>query len=308
MIFNNHITVLLQETVDFLNVKSDGTYVDCTLGRCGHSKLILSKLSSKGKLICFDQDQEAIDYAIDYFKENENVIIIKSNFKNLKQELNKNGINKVDGFVFDLGLSSPQLDNPERGFSYNNDAQLDMRMDRDQKLNAHYIVNNYSFERLCSIFRKYGEIKQPQIIANAIVKERQIKLIDTTAQLVEIIKKYSPIKLLYDKKHPARLYFQAIRIEVNDEINILEKSFEDAISLLNPNGVICIISFHSLEDNIVKKTFSKYTKNKLPREIPLNNFLQQFSLVTKKIIPSQEELERNNRARSSILRAMTKNY
>ncbi|EDU19238.1 16S rRNA (cytosine(1402)-N(4))-methyltransferase RsmH [Ureaplasma parvum] len=308
MEFNQHITVLLNETIELLNIKPDGIYVDCTFGRGGHSQLILKKLSKKGKLICLDQDQEAINFANNLFKNNTNVIVIKTNFKNLKSALGAHKIFYVDGFIFDLGLSSPQLDDPKRGFSYHKNAWLDMRMDQSQNLNAHYIVNNYSFAKLVSIFKRYGEIKYPKIIADAIVKERSIKEINTTLELVEIIKKYSPKKNLFEKKHPARLFFQAIRIEVNDELNILEKAFNDAISMLNPLGVVAIISFHSLEDKIVKKVFNNYAKIKLPKEVPINNYVNKYSLLNQKIMPSTQELNDNNRSRSSILRGLIRNY
>lgn len=308
MSFNEHITVLLNETIELLNIKSDGVYVDCTFGRGGHSKLILSKLNEKGKLICFDQDHEAIEFAQKLFENKKNVIIIKSNFKNLKQELQKIGIESVDGFIFDLGLSSPQLDNPERGFSYHNDARLDMRMDQTQKLDAHYVVNNYSFGKLCEIFSKYGEVVNPKYVARAIISERNKKEISTTSELVEIIKNNVPVKKLFEQKHPARLFFQAIRIEVNNELNILQKAFEDAISLLNVNGVICVITFHSLEDKITKEVFNKYTKKTLPNEVPISDYINPFSNINKKIKPSKNELVINNRARSSILRAIVRNW
>lgn len=308
MDFNKHITVLLNETVNLLNVKSDGVYVDCTFGRGGHSKLILSKLNDKGKLICFDQDQEAIEFAKNLFKDKKNVVIIKANFKNLKKELLKLNIEQVDGFIFDLGLSSPQLDDPKRGFSYHNEAKLDMRMDQDQKLDAFYIVNYYSFSKLCEIFSKYGEINNPKKVANAIVKQREKKQISTTTELVEIIKNNVPIKKLYEQKHPARLFFQAIRIEVNNELGILKKSFEDAISLLSIKGVVCVITFHSLEDKITKEVFNTYTKNNLPKEVPINDYIPSFSNLSKKIKPSKNELNLNNRSRSSILRAIIKNH
>lgn len=306
--YNHHISVLLDESINILNIKPNGVYVDCTLGRCGHSKQILNRLNENGLLICFDQDQTAIDYAKKIFINHNNVIIIKSNFKHLKSELIKRNILKVDGFIFDLGLSSPQLDDPSRGFSYQHNARLDMRMDQSQKLDAHYVINNYSFKELCNIFSKYGEIKNSQRVVDAIIKQRSKSSINTTFELVDLIKQNSPLKLLFNKKHPARLYFQAIRIEVNNELTILEQSFDDAISLLNKNGVIIVISFHSLEDRITKKVFSKYTKNTLPKEVPISNFLAKYSLLSNKILASEEEINTNNRSRSSILRAMVKNY
>ncbi|KEZ22698.1 16S rRNA (cytosine(1402)-N(4))-methyltransferase RsmH [Ureaplasma diversum] len=306
--YNHHISVLLEESINILNIKPDGVYVDCTLGRCGHSKQILNRLNDNGLLICFDQDQTAIDYAKQIFANQNNVIVIKSNFKDLKKELIKRNITKVDGFIFDLGLSSPQLDDPNRGFSYQHNARLDMRMDQSQKLDAHYVINNYSFQQLCTIFSRYGEIKNPKRVVDAIIQQRQINPINTTFELVDIIKQNSPLKLLFNKKHPARLYFQAIRIEVNSELSILEQSLNDAISLLNVAGIIAVISFHSLEDRITKKVFSKYTKNTLPKEVPISNYFAQYSLVNNKTVASEEEINANNRSRSSILRAMIKNY
>lgn len=307
MVSNFHQSVLLNESVELLNIKPNGVYVDCTFGRGGHSKLIYSKLSKEGKLICFDQDNDAILYAKNIFSNCNNVIIIKSNFSNLKKHLAKNNIHFVDGFIFDLGLSSPQLDDAHRGFSYHKDARLDMRMDVDQHLDAYQIVNYYTYGQLCDIFREYGEIKEYKDVARAIVKQREKQLIATTLELVDLIKNNVSKKILYSDKHPARLFFQAIRIAVNDELNILEKAFDDAISLLNQNGVVCVISFHSLEDKITKQTFLKYTKNNLPKEVPLINYQPAFSNLTKKIKPSNDELQQNNRARSSILRAIVKN-
>ena len=300
-----HKTVLLNEAIDNLNVKEDGIYVDATLGFGGHSGLILKRVK-RGFLFAFDQDEMAIEYSDKKLSEiGNNYEIIKSNFVNLKEELNKRGINKIDGIVFDLGVSSPQLDIPERGFSYHNDAPLDMRMDRDKEFSAYDVVNTYSYNDLVRILREYGEEKYASSIANNIIKTRENKKIETTLELVEVIKKSMPYKAMKDS-HPARKTFQAIRIEVNDELNVLKMALEEAIEMLNVGGRISVITFHSLEDRIVKEIFNKYSKvdsslSKLPF-IP-KEYLPKFKLITN-ITPSKEELEENNRARSSRLRVI----
>lgn len=300
-----HKTVLLNEAIDNLNVKEDGIYVDATLGFGGHSGLILKRVK-RGFLFAFDQDEMAIEYSDKKLSEiGNNYEIIKSNFVNLKEELNKRGINKIDGIVFDLGVSSPQLDIPERGFSYHNDAPLDMRMDRDKEFSAYDVVNTYSYNDLVRILREYGEEKYASSIANNIIKTRENKKIETTLELVEVIKKSMPYKAMKDS-HPARKTFQAIRIEVNNELGVLRDALEEAIEMLNVGGRISVITFHSLEDKIVKEIFNKYSKvdsslSKLPF-IP-KEYLPKFKLITN-IIPSKEELEENNRARSSRLRVI----
>ena len=300
-----HKTVLLNEAIDNLNVKEDGIYVDATLGFGGHSGLI-SKRVKKGFLLAFDQDEMAIEYSDKKLSEiGNNYEIIKSNFVNLKEELNKRGINKIDGIVFDLGVSSPQLDIPERGFSYHNDAPLDMRMDRDKEFSAYDVVNTYSYNDLVRILREYGEEKYASSIANNIIKTRENKKIETTLELVEVIKKSMPYKAMKDS-HPARKTFQAIRIEVNNELDVLRDALEEAIEMLNVGGRISVITFHSLEDKIVKEIFNKYSKvdsslSKLPF-IP-KEYLPKFKLIAN-ITPSKEELEENNRARSSRLRVI----
>ena len=282
-----HKTVLLNEAIDNLNVKEDGIYVDATLGFGGHSGLILKRVK-RGFLFAFDQDEMAIEYSDKKLSEiGNNYEIIKSNFVNLKEELNKRGINKIDGIVFDLGVSSPQLDIPERGFSYHNDAPLDMRMDRDKEFSAYDVVNTYSYNDLVRILREYGEEKYASSIANNIIKTRENKKIETTLELVEVIKKSMPYKAMKDS-HPARKTFQAIRIEVNNELGVLSDALEEAIEMLNVGGRISVITFHSLEDKIVKEIFNKYSKVKLIANIT----------------PSKEELEENNRARSSRLRVI----
>ena len=300
-----HKTVLLNEAIDNLNVKEDGIYVDATLGFGGHSGLILKRVK-RGFLFAFDQDEMAIEYSDKKLSEiGNNYEIIKSNFVNLKEELNKRCINKIDGIVFDLGVSSPQLDIPERGFSYHNDAPLDMRMDRDKEFSAYDVVNTYSYNDLVRILREYGEEKYASSIANNIIKTRENKKIETTLELVEVIKKSMPYKAMKDS-HPARKTFQAIRIEVNNELGVLRDALEEAIEMLNVGGRISVITFHSLEDRIVKEIFNKYSKvdsslSKLPF-IP-KEYLPKFKLITN-ITPSKEELEENNRARSSRLRVI----
>ena len=300
-----HKTVLLNEAIDNLNVKEDGIYVDATLGFGGHSGLILKRVK-RGFLFAFDQDEMAIEYSDKKLSEiGNNYEIIKSNFVNLKEELNKRGINKIDGIVFDLGVSSPQLDIPERGFSYHNDAPLDMRMDRDKEFSAYDVVNTYSYNDLVRILREYGEEKYASSIANNIIKTRENKKIETTLELVEVIKKSMPYKAMKDS-HPARKTFQAIRIEVNNELGVLRDALEEAIEMLYVGGRISVITFHSLEDKIVKEIFNKYSKvdsslSKLPF-IP-KEYLPKFKLIAN-ITPSKEELEENNRARSSRLRVI----
>ena len=300
-----HKTVLINKAIDNLNVKEDGIYVDATLGFGGHSGLILKRVK-RGFLFAFDQDEMAIEYSDKKLSEiGNNYEIIKSNFVNLKEELNKRGINKIDGIVFDLGVSSPQLDIPERGFSYHNDAPLDMRMDRDKEFSAYDVVNTYSYNDLVRILREYGEEKYASSIANNIIKTRENKKIETTLELVEVIKKSMPYKAMKDS-HPARKTFQAIRIEVNNELGVLRDALEEAIEMLNVGGRISVITFHSLEDKIVKEIFNKYSKvdsslSKLPF-IP-KEYLPKFKLITN-ITPSKEELEENNRARSSRLRVI----
>ena len=296
-----HKTVLLNEAIDNLNVKEDGIYVGATLGFGGHSGLILKRVK-RGFLFAFDQDEMAIEYSDKKLSEiGNNYEIIKSNFVNLKEELNKRGINKIDGIVFDLGVSSPQLDIPERGFSYHNDAPLDMRMDRDKEFSAYDVVNTYSYNDLVRILREYGEEKY----ASNIIKTRENKKIEKTRELVEVIKKSMPYKAMKDS-HPARKTFQAIRIEVNNELGVLRDALEEAIEMLNVGGRISVITFHSLEDKIVKEIFNKYSKvdsslSKLPF-IP-KEYLPKFKLIAN-ITPSKEELEENNRARSSRLRVI----
>lgn len=306
-----HTTVLLHETVEGLNIKPDGIYVDCTMGGAGHSSLILSKLSSEGKLFAFDQDETAILHAKEKLAQYGNrITIIKSNFLDLQEELNKQGIEKVDGVLYDLGVSSPQLDTPERGFSYHHNAPLDMRMDQESPLSAYDVVNTWSFGELVKIFHRYGEEKFSKQIARKIEAARESKPIETTGELVDIIKDAIPAPARRKGGHPAKRIFQAIRIAVNDELGVFEKSLQQAIELLNPGGRISVITFHSLEDRICKVTFKKASEiPNLPPGLPVipEEFKPTLKLITRKpIIPSEEELEENNRARSAKLRIAEK--
>lgn len=303
-----HKSVLLEESIDGLNIKEDGVYVDCTLGFGGHSSEILKRLK-KGLLIAIDQDDMAIKASKERLsKISDNYEIIKCNFVRMKEELLKRGISKVDGILFDLGVSSPQLDIDERGFSYHHDAKLDMRMDQSKEFSAYDVVNTYDYDKLVKIFREYGEEKYATSVAKQIIKYRENKPIETTLELVDIIKSGMPYKAMRDS-HPARKVFQAIRIEVNDELNVLERALEDAISLLNVNGRICVITFHSLEDRIVKNIFRKYSG--VPNEIKKLPFVPEeyqpvLKIISKGTVPSKKELEENNRARSSRLRIVEK--
>ena len=303
-----HKTVLLNETVDMLNIKEDGLYVDCTLGGGGHSSLILSKLN-KGHLYCFDQDDEAIVSANEKLaKISDHFTIIYANFKDIKKELAARGIFKVDGIIYDLGVSSPQFDHADRGFSYRENARLDMRMNRRQSLTAYDVVNKYSYEKLIGILFKYGEEKFSKSIARHIERERKIKPIETTFELSEIIRKAIPARARRTGGHPAKRTFQAIRIEVNDELNVFEKSLHDALSLLNVGGRIVVITFHSLEDKIAKYTFNEVSNQKeLPKQIAvIPDYLKpSFIKVNRKpILASEEELENNHRSHSAKLRVI----
>ena len=302
-----HKSVLLNESIENLNIKEDGIYVDCTLGYGGHSSQILKRIT-RGCLFAFDQDGEAISYSKKILGQiNDNYEIINSNFVNIKEELNKRGITKVDGILFDLGVSSPQLDESERGFSFHKDAPLDMRMNQNQELSAKEVVNNYSLEDLTRIFYEYGEEKYSKSIATGIVKYRENKPIETTLELVSIIQDNVPEKYRREH-HPARKVFQAIRIEVNDELNVFTKALTDSIDLLNVGGRICVITFHSLEDRICKNIFKQYSEvDKVYKGLPFipDEYKPKIKLINK-IKPSKEELEDNNRSRSSILRVIEK--
>jgi 16S rRNA (cytosine1402-N4)-methyltransferase len=306
-----HTTVLLDEAVNGLNIQPDGIYVDCTLGGAGHSSLILSKLTDNGKLFAFDQDEVAIANAKEKLSVyGEQLTIIKSNFLYLKEELEQLGIEKVDGVLYDLGVSSPQLDTPERGFSYHHDAPLDMRMDNDADISAYDVINHWSYEDLVRIFFRYGEEKFSKQIARKIEARRESKPIETTFELVDLIKEGIPAPARRKGGHPAKRIFQAVRIAVNDELAVFEKSLQKAIDILNPGGRISVITFHSLEDRICKATFKKASEiPDLPHGLPVipEEFKPIMKLITRKpILPSEEELEHNNRARSAKLRIVEK--
>ena len=301
-----HYSVLLEEAVEGLNIKEDGIYVDCTLGGAGHSLEILKKLTT-GKLYAFDQDNVALENAkIKLSEYADKVVFIKSNFENLKEKLAEQNVYEVDGVLYDLGVSSPQLDTPERGFSYNYDTRLDMRMDTDASISAYEVVNEYSYHDLVKIFYRYGEEKFSKQIARNIEKKRELAPIETTFQLVDIIKESIPAAKRRTGGHPAKRVFQAIRIVVNNELSVFENSLEQAIDIVKVGGRISVITFHSLEDRICKQIFNSYAKNKeIPKNLPIlpNESLSKLKLITRKpICPSNKELEENNRSRSAKLR------
>lgn len=306
-----HTTVLLKETVDGLNIKEDGVYVDCTLGGAGHSSYLLSKLSQKGHLYAFDQDDVALKNAKEKLSEYEGqVTFIKSNFRYLTEKLAELGVDKVDGILFDLGVSSPQLDTPERGFSYHHDAPLDMRMDQQSDISAYEVVNSWSYEELVKIFFRYGEEKFSKQIARKIESQREVQPIRTTGELVDIIKDAIPAPARRKGGHPAKRIFQAIRIAVNDELKVFEEAIAQSIELLKPQGRVSVITFHSLEDRICKTAFKEAaTPPELPRNMPFipEGYEPKVKLITRKpILPSEQELEENNRARSAKLRIAEK--
>lgn len=304
-----HKSVLLNETIESLNLKENSIVVDMTLGFAGHSSQILKRIKN-GYLFAFDQDEEAIRYSMEKLKTiSYNFQIIDSNFVYVKEKLKELNISKVDAILYDLGVSSPQLDEDYRGFSYRFDAPLDMRMDQDNKLTAKIIVNTYDLKDLIRIFKDYGESRFAVSIAKNIIKYRETKEISTTLELVDIIKSSVPYKERI-KKHPAKQIFQALRIEVNKELEVLEKSLDDALDLLNINGRLAVITFHSLEDKIVKRKFLEITKiDDISKGLPNipEDKLPKFKLITKKgIKATKEELEDNNRAHSATLRVIEK--
>lgn len=304
-----HYSVMKQEAIDNLNLKEDGIYVDATLGYAGHSKCILKNIK-KGYLFAFDADQEAIIYSEKELKEiGDNFKIFHRNFSHMKECLEQENISKVDGILFDLGVSSPQIDEKERGFSFMQDGPLDMRMDRSQNFNAKTIVNEYEKEDLLSMFYSYGEEPRSKTIVDAILNSRKTKEITTTKELVSIIEQAVGAKYFYEK-HPERQIFQAIRIEVNNELNVLESVLPDAISLLNKGGRICVITFHSLEDRIVKRIFKNYSEvNEMVKGLPEipKEFLPSIQIINKKPIQaSLEEIKENPRSKSAKLRVIEK--
>lgn len=309
-----HETVLLHETVDGLDIKPDGVYVDCTLGGAGHAQYLLDQLGPQGHLYAFDQDMTAIINAklklADYVEKGQ-VTFIHQNFRHLKQALEELGIDQVDGIYYDLGVSSPQLDVAERGFSYGQEARLDMRMNQEQALSAYEVVNDWPYEDLVHILYRYGEEKFAKRIARAIEERRAQQPIETTTELAEIVKTAIPAATRRTGGHPAKRSFQAIRIAVNDELGAVEDSLEQALTLLKPEGRISVITFHSLEDRLVKQLFKEVSQGpEVPRGLPIlpGQMQAPFALVNRKpIVSSPEELEANNRSRSAKLRILRKN-
>ena len=304
-----HIPVMLDEVLDSLDIKEDGIYVDCTMGGAGHASEILKRLTT-GWLYCFEQDPYAREKGREKLEKiSNNFTIIPENFVNLRTALGKSGVTQVDGVLYDLGVSSFQFDIPDRGFSYNYDAPLDMRMDTNSPLSAYDIVNTYSYNELKRIFYIYGEEKYSASIASRIEKERAIKPITTTYELVDVIKKSLPASVLRKKGHPAKQVFQALRIAVNDELEVFEKSLTQALNLLRSNGRIAVITFHSLEDRICKNIFKEKTEIDIPRGLPIKDseILREFELVNKKVIvPTDSEIATNHRSHSAKLRVIKK--
>lgn len=306
-----HVTVLLNEAVENLKVKPDGIYVDCTLGGGGHTRKILSQLNENGRLFSFDQDQTAIEYnqkALDSQLQSGKLTLVKDNFRNIKKRLNELGVSKIDGAVYDLGVSSPQFDVAQRGFSYKLEAPLDMRMDQSQSLTAKQIVNEWSFNDLVRIFSRYGEEKFAKSIARKIEKQRQLQPIQTTTELVEVIKAGIPARARRTGGHPAKRVFQALRIAVNDELGALETSLEQVLEMLNIDGRVSVITFQSLEDRLVKSMFKEKTSlPDLPQGLPVipQGMEVDYRLVNRKpILPTKSEIETNHRAHSAKLRVI----
>ncbi|TYC50134.1 16S rRNA (cytosine(1402)-N(4))-methyltransferase RsmH [Weissella muntiaci] len=306
----NHITVLLNEAIDYLAVKEDGIYADGTLGGGGHSKLLASHLTT-GKLYAFDQDIRAIEYNQENLAQQiaqGRVELVQANFRDLNEALAERGVTGLDGMVYDLGVSSPQFDDGQRGFSYNYDAVLDMRMNQDQALSAHEVVNDWSFNDLMRILSRYGEEKFAKQIARAIERERAIKPIDTTFELVEVIKSAIPMGARRTGGHPAKKSFQAIRIAVNDELGAVEDSLTQALDMLKVGGRISVITFHSLEDRLVKTMFKERTSlPELPAGLPIipEEMQQDYRAISRKpILPSADEMDNNHRAHSAKLRVI----
>ncbi len=303
----HHVSVMLNETIDYLNIKEDGVYVDCTLGGAGHALYLLNQLNYKGRLIAIDQDLTAIENAKEVLKEHlHKVTFVHNNFRELTNILNELEIEKVDGIYYDLGVSSPQLDVPERGFSYHNDAKLDMRMDQTQSLSAYEVVNQWSYEALVRIFFRYGEEKFSKQIARRIEAHREQQPIETTLELVDVIKEGIPAKARRKGGHPAKRVFQAIRIAVNDELSAFEDSVEQAIECVKVGGRISVITFHSLEDRLCKQIFQEFEKGPdVPRGLPVipEAYTPKLKRVNRKpITATDDDLNENNRARSAKLR------
>lgn len=306
-----HETVLKKEAVESLRIHPEGIYVDCTIGGAGHSQMIAKSLNPSGTLIGLDQDQKALDAARERLKSADcNVFLIKTNFKNIKEVVAELGFRQVDGILFDLGVSSPQLDQEDRGFSYQKDAPLDMRMDQEQTFTAYHLVNEWAEEELADILFRYGEERFSRRIARQIVLSRKRKPIQTTVELAEIIKQAIPASTRRSGPHPARRSFQAIRIAVNDELHVFEQALKQSLNILKSHGRLSVITFHSLEDRICKKFFHEHAIDCIcPPHFPICTCNHQplLRLITKKpIIPSKEEIDKNKRARSAKLRVIEK--
>ncbi|EKB56088.1 16S rRNA (cytosine(1402)-N(4))-methyltransferase RsmH [Facklamia hominis] len=303
-----HKTVLLEETINGLAVNPDGVYVDCTLGGGGHAEYLLTKLGTKGHLYAFDQDQQALEYVQKKLKkyiEQDQLTLIQSNFRSIKSALNEKGISVVDGIYYDLGVSSPQFDQADRGFSYRMDARLDMRMNRQQSLSAFEVVNEWNYDDLVRIIYRYGEEKFAKRIARRIEAQRKVQAIETTGQLAELVKEAIPAATRRSGGHPAKRTFQAIRIAVNDELMALEESLDQGLSLLSQHGRLAVISFHSLEDRLVKQMFKQVSSvPETPRNLPiLTQQEAEYRLVNRKpIVADAIELAENRRAHSAKLR------
>lgn len=307
----NHESVLLKECIENLNIKSDGIYIDGTLGGAGHSKYILNQLDDDGLLIGIDQDKDALKEANRVLSEFDKPFeLVHSNFQNIPYILDDLGIDKIDGLLLDLGVSSYQIDTAHRGFSYMRDGSLDMRMNQNQSVSAKTVVNEYSYEQLIKIFFDYGEEKFSKRIASHIIEKRKEKTIETTLELVDIIKEAIPNRALHNDSHPAKRIFQAIRIEVNNELGIIEKTIKNVVKRMNKGGRIVIITFHSLEDRIVKHTFKELNIDCIcPPGMPICTCdkKREVKIITKKpIYPTKEELESNSRSRSAKLRVAEK--
>lgn len=311
MVEFEHYSVLLEEAVAGLDIKPDGIYVDCTLGGAGHSRRILESLDSQGHLYAFDQDRTAIEHAekeLCSSIEKGQVTLVKANFRYLKKELNRLGVTSVDGILYDLGVSSPQLDQAERGFSYRYDAPLDMRMDLDQELTARTIVNEWPYEELVKIFYRYGEEKFSKQIARKIEARREKQPIETTGELVDLIREGIPAPARRKGGHPGKRIFQALRIAVNDELSAVSDSIEDGLAMLNAGGRMSVITFQSLEDRIVKVMFKEVSAlPQIPANLPVlpQEIQADYRLVNRKpILPSGEELQENKRSQSAKLRVI----
>lgn len=302
---NMHIPVFLEESIDLLKIEKNKKFIDCTFGRGGHSLEIIKKLNETGFLWSIDCDQSAIDYCNQNFSYT-NFKIIKDFYSNIEEISKENSISEIDGIIFDLGVSSPQLDDKSRGFSYHGDNIIDMRMDISQKFSAIDLLATYSKTELNSIFKRYGEIRNPSYVTNAIIEYRKIKAITTTKELVDIIKENVHKKELFLKKHPARKYFQAIRMEINGEIHQIKKGITDASRLLKKGGRIVVISFHSLEDKAVKDVFKYLSRSEIPNEVPSTIDDRKFLIINKKIKITNEEIEKNLRSRSAKIRCLEK--